>query len=311
MSEKTNQSMCRVLLQVKINSICVILVLMALVSMSNAFGAIYPTNLKYFKLVQTPSFQGDQILFIKFDREIYKYAGLGFSDVRLFDARENDISRIIKRIDENADFTPVPKYEISVDKENNLTIISVFTDKEPVTAFRLETSVSSIEKPITVQKTVGEQYVDLIQTGIQYLGQDGAEFKNVLVSVEEMRSPEYRIVIDDGDSEPLNIVGVSYSGPQYRLYFQAQGKESYQLFWGDPQVEPPIQDTSSLQRALDTDLPVKQARVGRGFENPRYGEPRGAGSSGDSRSSWLLFPIIAVVLAVMALAFTKLGKQKE
>ena len=167
MSEKTNQSVCRALLQIKINSICVILVLIVLVSMSNAFGAIYPTNLKYFKLVQTPGFQGDQILFIKFDREIYKYAGLDFSDVRLFDARENDISRIIKRIDEIVDFTPVPKYEISVDKENNLTVISVFTDKEPVTAFRLETSASLIEKPITVQKTVGEEYVDLNQTGIQ------------------------------------------------------------------------------------------------------------------------------------------------
>lgn len=314
MPEKMNRTNNYILPHGKTHSICKFLVLtalIALVSKSSVFATIYPTNLKYFKLVQTPAFEGDQILFIKLDREIYKYSGPDFNDVRVFDAKDKDIERIIRRMDEIGGFVPVPEYKISLDQENKATIIAIHTDKEPVTAFRLDIDPPVFEKKVTVQKVMDGETVDIVQKLIQTQVQDDAAAQNMTISFDETRNQEYRIVIDDSDSEPLKIVAVFFSVPEYRLYFQAQGNVSYQLYWGEPKVEPPVQDASFLKQALERDVSVKQARVGRGFANPRYGSPRSDGRSGDSGYSWALFPIIAVILAVSGLAFTKLGKRKE
>jgi hypothetical protein len=274
-------------------------------------GAIAPEDLKYFKLVQPPGVQGEQVLFIKLDREIYKYSEDDFSDVRLFDSRNVDVRRIVKRMDETGEFLPVAEHEVMEDPENRATIISIRMDREPVTAFGIDADAGGVRRAVTVQKKVGDEFVEMAQGALPDVVREGGSAGDVLIAFPETRSMEYRLVIDNGDGGVPGINGVQYTGPEYRLFFQAREGESYQLFWGSPEIEPPGQDVSALQKSLVSDAPVKQARVGRGFANPSYGSPQGSMSPGGRGGSWFLFPVIAVTLAVLALVFGKLGRRAD
>lgn len=286
-------------------------VFLVFILVSGFAGAIAPQDLKYFKLVQPPGVRGEQVLYIGLDREIYKYSEDDFIDVRLFDSRNLDVMRIVKRMDETGSFVPVAEYQVSEDLSIKATIVDIRMDREPVTAFEIDTEAGDVSRAVVVQKKTGGEFVEIAQSALQGGIQDGESNGPMAIPIRETRSMEYRLVIDHGEAGPLRIDGVRYTGPEYRLFFQARESESYQLFWGSPEIEPPEQDVSVLQKVLGSDPPVKQARIGRGFANPVYGSPQGSVNPGERGGSWFLFPVIAVILAVLALVFSKLGKRAD
>ncbi len=81
------------------------------------------------------------------------------------------------------------------------------------------------------------------------------------------RADHYRIIIENGDSPPLNITGVEPLGPVYELNFLASSGQKLQLEYGSPLATAAQIDVAALQEAVNRGLPVLAAKLGEPREN--------------------------------------------
>ncbi|MCD4655567.1 hypothetical protein K8T06_16725 [bacterium] len=125
-------------------------------------SAVFTSDLKYFKLVQMPGIGDDQLVYIKLDDEIFKFCNQDFSDVRLFDAKKNEISRIIQqKISTEKDI--VSHYE-NIEIENLIQeadnqiefIVKLPENIGPIVGIRFQTPLIDFEKKIIVTGKTGD-----------------------------------------------------------------------------------------------------------------------------------------------------------
>jgi hypothetical protein len=267
------------------------------------------TELEYFKLVQPPGIQGQQLLYIPFDREIYKFSEKDFSDVRIFDSHGTDIPRVVRQYDEITGMIPAA-VNVVEDTDNQKTIIDVQMNREPVTGFVIGTESADFQRTATVMIPGVEEH-DAVASADIYHRSDDEEAEMVLVQFDEQRSMSFRITIDNNGQAPLDVKSILYEGPAYQLVFKGIEGESYQLFWGSSSVGAPAYNVSELEELISQGASMRRARVGRGFSNPQYSTGTVSDTETDTGSAWLLVPLVAVIVLILAFAFIKSGKQRE
>ena len=74
--------------------------------------------------------------------------------------------------------------------------------------------------------------------------------EDVNIVIPETRSQHYRLVIDNRDSPPLEILGVSARCHVYEAVFFAQAGQNYSFVYGDDFAKLPVYDTAALAAAL-------------------------------------------------------------
>src|SRR5438045_8946078 len=114
--------------------------------------------------------------------------------------------------------------------------------RQPLTSLELETAdrnfsrhaVVEVERAQGVKKTwdrIGEGTLSRV------------DFKNLKreklsISIPESRHTQYRIVIDDRDSPPLEVAGIEAEGNVYEVVFLAAPDGTYQRSYGSAHTEP-------------------------------------------------------------------------
>lgn len=156
-----------------------------------------------------------------------------------------------------AQLTGYPVHDLTV-KENtreHQTIVEFSTRRAPVTSLKINTGDKNFSRSVSIEKeeaTEQEQRVwhPLAKGTVTRFAVGSLERDETSLSLPENRSPRYRLVIENRDSPPLVIEGVTATGPTYQLAFLASPEEAYRLQYGSVEAKAGQYDTAALKAAL-------------------------------------------------------------
>ncbi|MCS7305490.1 MAG: hypothetical protein NZ602_10345 [Thermoguttaceae bacterium] len=178
-------------------------------------------------------------------------------------------------------------FQVQEDSKNKCTIIQVQTRRQPLERFVLKTASRNFYREISVQIPVpwpsrpvrrpdplsaalepapppAEPSIEwrTIATGrIHLLRFRHFHEENLQIDFSEQRSPQYRLLIHNQDSPPIEITGVDAAGPVYQVVFLGQPQESYQLYYGANSVGHPQYDIAHVLTSLRSGAEPVQAKL--------------------------------------------------
>jgi Protein of unknown function (DUF3999) len=192
------------------------------------------------------------------------------------------------------------------------TIVSVTTRREPLTAFSLLTSSRNFSRAVSVEALLGEgsraTWREIATATVSNIDFRTLHREQLTVSFPEHREDRYRIIIDNQDSPPLELTGITATGNVYRLLYLAQPGSDYRLAYGSERAAHPRYDTAAVSQ-VRAEYPPAIAQLGP--------EMPAAGTADDSRPAWsgllndqrFLVGVIVVMTVVLGWALLGAGRR--
>lgn len=176
---------------------------------------------------------------------------------------------------QKAEYSNLP-FQVQEDPKQKCTIVEIQTQREPLERFLLKTKSRNFHREVSVQVPVPRQARSVrdpdplsavldpsakspapaiqwstIASGRMYvLHFRQFHEEHLTIDFPEHRSPQYRLVISNQDSPPIEVSGVDAAGPVYQLVFLGQQQESYRLYYGADAVDKPQYDTGHVLPSL-------------------------------------------------------------
>ena len=159
---------------------------------------------------------------------------------------------------------PVELVSVEEEPKEKRTRVRVATGREPVTALALVVRdrnfgrAARVERPHSAsagRDGAGHPPRILASARVHRVDLRGIDQEELRLRIPESRFPDYEIVIDNGDSQPLDITGVTAIGPAEEVVFLARPGEEYRLAYGgvtdaDRPFPHPRYDTAAIDAAL-------------------------------------------------------------
>ena len=200
---------------------------------------------------------------------------------------------------------PVQSFAAAEDGKTQQTVITIETQREPLTTFRLETPSRNFSRRAEVQV----EFVSGVRTEWRPIGAgtlSRIDFQSIQQDELELQFPEtraarYRIVIDNRDSPPLQVDGVAATGVVYEAIYFAAADGAYTLAYGDEQAKAAQYDVAALQSLLNTGIQPLLARLGPETAAPAAG-PRPTNWKELVNNPALLITIVVVLVLALGWA---------
>lgn len=161
---------------------------------------------------------------------------------------------------------PPASTEVQTDAESGETIVTIDTRREPLTQFTLKTPSRNFSRSVRVEvPEVHEARTDwrTIATGtLDHLDFKALQRNDVTITFPESRSPQYRLVIVNGDNAPLDVDGIEARGSVKEVIFLAQPGQEFTLAYGGDSEVPLQLDTVAISEALQRGYEPQAARLG-------------------------------------------------
>lgn len=148
------------------------------------------------------------------------------------------------------------------------TRITVDTRREPVVEFTLETDAKNFSRQVTVEPApaaAGDGRLGrsrpLATATITRIDVAGIRREALAIPIPESRRAAYDLVIDDGDSPPIGVTGVTARGPAREVVFLAEPAGGYRLAYGGDR-DAPRYDTAAIRAALAARAEATAATLG-------------------------------------------------
>ncbi len=161
---------------------------------------------------------------------------------------------------------PVRGFRVEQDPEKKQTLILVEGKREPLTSLELQTPARNFSRraAVEVEKKRG------VQTSWQAIGANtlsridfkGLKQEQLAIKFSQSRRDAYRVAIDNRDSPPLEVTGITARGNEYEIVFLASPDTRYQLVYGSTDAEPPQYDTAAIAQVLSEGFHPAQAELG-------------------------------------------------
>jgi hypothetical protein len=210
---------------------------------------------------------------------------------------------------------PIASFKLEQNAGQRQTFIQVYTRREPLTGFHVETASRNFKRRAAVQvpvvKGVRKEWRDIATATISRLDFRDLHREQLLIPCPETRHEVYRIVIDNGDNPALEITGLRGEGNTYRLLLLAVPDASYRLFYGSETVKAPSYDTAAMRESLGKGYQPIPTRLGGQFGNAGASEPAGKAVRGLLNNPLVLGGLIAVLVAVLAWGLYRAGRRIE
>jgi hypothetical protein len=196
---------------------------------------------------------------------------------------------------------PVTEYRVEEDAENHRTYIEVDTDRQPLTSLTLHTPDRNFSRravvDVRVQQGVGHGWRPIGEATLSRVAFKTLQRQNLEIEFRETRSKHYRIVIENRDSPPLTVEGVTAEGNAYELVYLAAPAAKYRLVYGAVEAEAASYDVATIKELLSESFQPSRAELG-----PQTAGP-GAGRAPDfTLRSYLNDPrILGGVIVVLVL----------
>lgn len=181
---------------------------------------------------------------------------------------------------------PATDLVVTQNEKEHQTIVSFNVDRQPITRVRVliadqnfsraahaETEAVSLSNAGSVEhqwiehRSATLTRIDVAKLHRENLVLEIAARRENVTAAEGQQGNRFRVVIENGDSPPLNITGVEPLGPVYELKFLAEPGQKLRLDYGSPDASAGRMDIAALQAALQSDLPVLSGKLGEPREN--------------------------------------------
>ena len=183
-------------------------------------------------------------------------------------------------------------------RQRETVIVCEIAERVPVNRilFRVKPEQVNFRRTVSVEDARGMQVASGEISRVR-VNRGGTLVTNEELAVSVMnRSGALTLVIDNGDNPPLTILAAEPLALERRVYFDAQGKSSFKLYYGDEKLPAPVYDYARFFRV---DASAPQAQLGPGAHNAQYaGRPDERPWSEQHKG--ILWA--AMILAVLALA---------
>lgn len=193
------------------------------------------------------------------------------------------------------------------------TVITLGTDREPLTALRIETASQNFSRVVNVETEIdlgtgATAWKPLAPGTLTRFAVGTLHREDLTIPLPQTRRSQFRLVIENEDSPPLTINNVLASGPVYELLFLAVPNERYIVEYGHPEATSGRYDTAALTAALNDRQPATEARLGDPQPNPNAPADRKPAAKpwNDPR---VLIGGILLLAAVLAIALYVAGKE--
>ncbi len=160
-----------------------------------------------------------------------------------------EVPRLVERSDARQ-IWPVAGFSVTNDAKSRTTTVHIRTRREPLTSFSLETASRNFVRAAAVQIPSADRgrpaWRDIASANLSRLSILSGQPDDRTIRFEEQREPEYRIVIRNADSEPLEITGIEAEGSRYRLLLIAAPGARYHLLYGSTSAANPEYDAAQV-----------------------------------------------------------------
>jgi len=159
---------------------------------------------------------------------------------------------------------PVGAFRVEEEPQEKRTRVRVTSGGEPISGLRLAVADRNFGRPARVERPQpatrtrdggGLPPQVLGSARVHRIDLRGISSEELAVKIPESRYRDYEIVIDNADSPPLEITGVTAFGPAYEVVFLARPGQAYRLAYGAANAEEarfvtPRYDTVAIDAAL-------------------------------------------------------------
>jgi len=198
----------------------------------------------------------------------------------------------------------VAGFRTAREPDGRATRITLDTRREPVTELTIATASKNFSRQVTVEQPVAAERDGQRRRGrplatatITRIDVAGIRREQLAVPLPESRLASYDLVIDDGDSPPIVVTGVTPRGPVREVVFLAEPGGGYRLAYGGD-LAAPRYDTAAIRAALAARADATPATLGREAIVPR---PPPAAEPlrllADGRFQIAVIAVLAVILA--------------
>ncbi|MFN9369980.1 MAG: hypothetical protein ACK6CT_14650, partial [Planctomycetia bacterium] len=201
-----------------------------------------------------------------------------------------------------------PAFEFSIvpESDRKATRIRIDTLRAPVSEIRIETASRNFSRAVRVEPAeIAASAADRGRLGGRSLGAGtitridvaGIRTEQTTLAVSEIRLPTLDLVIDDGDSPPIQVTGITTRGPARELVFLAEPGSDYRLAYGGD-LSRPRYDTAAIRAAVAAGVAAVPATLG----PESAGAAPAAAAFGlltDSRFQIAIIALLAAILAAM------------
>jgi len=198
----------------------------------------------------------------------------------------------------------VAGFRTAREPDGRATRITVTTRREPVTEFTIATDAKNFSRQVTVelppaadgggQRRRGRS---LARATITRIDVAGIRREELTIPLSESRVPTYELVIDDGDSPPIDVTGITIRGPAREAVFLAEPGGVYRLAYGGD-LAAPRYDTAAIRAALAARAVATPATLGpEAVVAPRQPAAEPFRLLADGRFQLAVIAVLAVILA--------------
>ncbi len=237
--------------------------------------------------------------------------------------------RLVPRTEKRLQRTEYPSlpFQVRQDPKEKCTIVEVQTRREPLERFVLKTTSRNFYRDVSVQipvarpaRPVGRadplsdaleaasgraepsvQWRTVARGRIHVLQFRQFNDEHLNIDIPEHRSPQYRLLIHNQDSPPIEVTGLAGAGPVYQLVFLGQKGESYRLYYGTDSVGQPQYDIGHVLNSLRSGAePAPATLEAKAVAQEPAAQPSPLGLLGLLNHPLFLLTAIVVVVIILA-----------
>ena len=161
---------------------------------------------------------------------------------------------------------PVGSFHLEQDPDAQQTHILVGMREEPLTSLTIETTERNFSRQATVEvedvEGIRRNWRPIAKATLTRIDFKNLQREHLSADFPESRQRKFRIVIENRDSPPLNITGITARGNVYEVIFLAVPERSFHLVYGDAEAKPAEFDTQALRELLQAGYLPRSADLG-------------------------------------------------
>lgn len=161
---------------------------------------------------------------------------------------------------------PVERHHVDRDAKNKQTVVEIDVRRQPLTSLSLETPERNFSRHAVIEaekvQGVKKSWEKIAEGTLSRIEFKGLKREQLAISFPESRRPQYRLVIDDRDSPPLEVSGIKAEGNVYEIVYLAGPGRNDRLVYGSADAEPASYDTAALAELLGEKFRPAPAELG-------------------------------------------------
>ena len=201
---------------------------------------------------------------------------------------------------------------VTEDATSGQTTVQFRTHREPLTSLTLLTPVVNFSRHATLliaTEERGESWTEWADAQLSSIDFQGFQRAKLALAFPQTRAGRYRLMIDHGDSPPLDVVGVQLEGRVHAAVFLAEPARGYQLVYGDGVEQSSGPDAAVVRELLAKGFAAQDARLGPSLAEPVLAPRRPWWEAWANR--WTLIGVAAVLVVVLGRGLVAAAKRVD